>query len=89
MPNLLYRVRIESRVVPATGVTILRSESSNALVSDDLPTFGRPMMANLGSSSKPSASESSGRAATTASSKSPVPLPLIVEMQYGSPKPSA
>ncbi len=39
---------MESRVVPATGVTMCRSSPSSALVSDDLPTLGRPTIVMRG-----------------------------------------
>ena len=38
-------VSIESRVVPGTSETIVRSAPIKALKSDDLPTFGRPRIA--------------------------------------------
>ena len=81
MPYLLYRVCIESRVVPAMSVTMLRSSPNKALVIDDLPTLGRPTMVIRGRSSCCSACVSSGRAASMASIRSPVPLPDIELMQ--------
>ena len=72
---------MESRVVPAMSVTMLRSSPKRALVSDDLPTLGRPTMVMRGKSSSTSALASSGRAARMASIMSPVPLPDIELMQ--------
>ena len=79
---------MESRVVPAMGVTMFRSSPSRALVSDDLPTFGLPTMAKRGSpASGSSAPLSSGNCFTTSSRRSPVPLPVAEEMHIGSPRP--
>ena len=36
----------ESRVVPGIGLTMTRSDFVSALMMDDLPTFGRPTIAN-------------------------------------------
>ena len=57
----LDRVSIASRVVPATRQTITRSQPRNALTSDDLPTFGRPITARRTTSSSSSGSSSPGR----------------------------
>ena len=37
----------ESRVVPGMGLTMTRSDCVSALMSDDLPTLGRPTMASF------------------------------------------
>ena len=42
MPAMRTRSVSTSRVVPGTGVTMARSCSSSAFISDDLPTFGFP-----------------------------------------------
>ena len=44
-PSRSSTVSIESRVVPGTSETIVRSAPISALKSDDLPTFGRPRIA--------------------------------------------
>ena len=79
-----------SRVVPATSDTMERSPEVILFVSDDLPAFGRPMMATLteGSSSSSWGTSSSCSLATTSSSKSPVPWPCIDDTGHGSPSPS-
>ncbi len=70
--------------------TMERSSEVILFVSDDLPAFGRPMMATLteGSSSSSSGTSSSCSLATTSSSKSPVPWPCIDDTGHGSPSPS-
>jgi hypothetical protein len=81
---------IASRVVPATSETITRSWPRNALTSDDLPTFGRPMMASRTRSSSSAGEPSSGGSSSTRrSSRSPVPSPCAAETAIGSPSPSA
>ena len=50
-PSTSIGVSIASRVVPATSETITRSRPRNALTSEDLPTFGRPMTASRTTSS--------------------------------------
>ena len=79
-----------SRVVPATSETMERSFAVSLFVSDDLPAFGRPMMATLmpGSSSASAGSSTFFSSSTTASSKSPVPWPCIDDTGHGSPRPS-
>ena len=68
-----------SRVVPAISVTMFLSSPISVFKREDLPTFGRPIMANLGISSSSSSGVSS-RLFTTSSNNSPVPLPLIDEI---------
>ncbi len=82
------RVSIESRVVPAIGVTITRSSPSSRLSSDDLPTFGRPISASRVASSA-SALPVPGSRSTIRSSRSPVPRPWVADTGIGSPSPSA
>ena len=78
-----------SRVVPATSDTMERSLFVILFVSDDLPAFGRPMMATLMEGSSSSSGSSTVRSSfTTASSKSPVPWPCSDETGHGSPRPS-
>ena len=78
---------MESRVVPAMGVTMLRSTPVRALIIDDLPTLGRPTTAMRGRSE---VSSSLGfMSFTSSSSSSPVPEPFIPEIGYISPKPRA
>nr|GFD48497.1 hypothetical protein [Tanacetum cinerariifolium] len=90
-PKAEYLASIESRVVPAISVTMLRSSPSNRLTNDDLPTLGRPMMAMRGSSELGSSSPASSKWLTTASSNSPVPEPLAELMANTSvsPRPRA
>ena len=73
-PNLLYRVLIESLVVPGISVTMFLFSPINALIKEDFPAFGLPTTANLGTSSI--ISFSSLNSFTTSSSNSPVPKPL-------------
>jgi hypothetical protein len=40
----------ESRVVPGMGLTMTRSDLVRALIMEDLPTFGRPTIANFSGS---------------------------------------
>ena len=79
-----------SRVVPAVGSTTTRSDPASLFKSEDLPTFGLPRRATRrGPSGRASATaERSGRAASTASSRSPVPRPCRAEIGCGSPRPS-
>src|SRR5579884_894948 len=46
MPPMDTRSVTRSRVVPGMAVTMARSRSTSRLKSDDLPTLGRPTMAN-------------------------------------------
>ncbi len=65
-----------SRVVPGTGLTRARSSPSSALSSDDLPTFGRPMMASRSAfSSAGGSSSGGGSASSTLSRKAPTTIP--------------
>ena len=80
-------VSVVSRVVPAISETIARFTPLILLTSDDLPTFGLPIMATLITSSSSSSSSFSGRYLRTSSSKSPVPWPCAAETATGSPKP--
>ncbi len=88
VPSISIRVSIESRVVPATGLTIVRSVPSSAFSSDDLPTFGRPRIAIRGNSSALVPSPASPAWAVMRSSRSPVPRPWVAETAIGSPSPS-
>ena len=54
-PSTSIGVSIASRVVPAMSETITRSRPRNALTSEDLPTFGRPITASRTRSSSASA----------------------------------
>jgi len=63
--------------VPGISVTIYLSSPINAFIKDDFPALGRPTTAKRGNSCS-STSSLSGKAATSASSKSPVPLPFIL-----------
>ena len=63
---------MESRVVPAISVTICRSSPIKALIREDFPAFGRPIIAIRGNSSSSISTFSSGNVATILSSKSPV-----------------
>ena len=68
---------IASLVVPAISVTMYLCSPIKAFINEDLPAFGRPTTAKRGSSVFIS-SFSSGKQSINASSKSPVPLPLIL-----------
>ncbi len=72
---------MESLVVPAISVTILRSSPIKALIKDDLPTLGRPTTAILGVSSSKISNCSFLNLETKKSNKSPVPLPDVAEIQ--------
>ncbi len=74
-----------SRVVPATLVTMTRSSPRIRLTSEDLPTFGLPMMATL--SRVLLLLLLGGKCAKQASSRSPVPWPWTAETAMGSPRP--
>src|SRR5918992_5065322 len=91
-----------SRVVPASSKTTARSSPTSRLNRLDLPTFGRPTSANLGSSDSPSAisrptappaaslssaSGASGMRSATRSRSSPIPRPCCAETAIGSPSP--
>ena len=85
-PSNSIWVSIESRVVPATSVTITRSSPSSLFTSDDLPAFGRPITASRTVVS--ATSVDSGTRSAIASSRSPVPSPCAAETGIGSPRPS-
>ena len=80
------RVSIESRVVPATSVTITRSSPSSRFTSEDFPTFGRPISATRVASSRSATIR--GSRSTILSSRSPVPSPCVADTGMGSPRPS-
>ena len=71
-------VSVASRVVPGIGLTIARSCPTSLFSRLDFPAFGLPTMAILMLSSSSSAA-CSGKAATSASSRSPVPVPCTAE----------
>src|SRR5215208_3556986 len=56
VPSRSRSVSIESRVVPGISETIVRSWPTRALTSDDFPTFGRPTIATVPTSSSGSGS---------------------------------
>ena len=60
--------------MPGISVTIFRSSPKSVLQMVDLPAFGRPTKAILGTLSSVSTSPS-GNKGTRASNNSPVPLP--------------
>src|SRR5262245_9290056 len=95
-------VSIESRVVPGRSWTTDRSSPVSWLKRVDLPTLGRPTMATATPSGEPAPASgaagspapagsapgsASGRRATTASNRSPVPRPWSALTGYGSPRP--
>ena len=88
---------IESRVVPGWSNAISRSSPSSALISVDLPTFGRPTTATLtrlpgaDASASPSspAPASSTNGASACSTRSRTPSPWEAEIIIGSPSPSS
>jgi hypothetical protein len=47
-PSTRRNESVESRVVPGSSATMLRSSPSRAFSSDDLPTLGRPTIASRG-----------------------------------------
>ena len=67
---------------------MLRSSPKSAFVKDDFPTLGRPTMAIRGMSACSIAFSSLGKIFIKASSRSPVPLPVIAEIGKTSPKPN-
>ena len=78
-----------STVVPETSETTARCCWASLFSSEDLPTFGFPTIATRRgppTSSKLSRG-ASGRTASTASRRSPEPLPCMAETGYGSPSP--
>jgi hypothetical protein len=86
-PKALYLVLIASRVVPEMSVTMFRSWPVNALISEDFPTFGLPIIANF-IVSLLSSLLSIEIPSVIISSRSPVFLPTIAETSIGSPSPS-
>ena len=79
-PSNSSRVSIESRVVPATSETITRSVPRKRLTIEDLPTFGRPMIARrIASSSGSRLRVEPAAISATRSSRSPVPSPCVAE----------
>ena len=62
------------------------SSPTKAFIKEDFPTFGLPTIANLGRSDS-SLMGSGGNIYTTSSNNSPVPEPLIEDIQWYSPKP--
>ena len=81
-----------SRVVPATSLTMARGSLISALISDDLPTLGRPTMASrvgrAGRTSGSSCSTASPQSATMASRKSSRPRRCAAETGKTPAKPS-
>ena len=76
-------------MVPARSFTTARSEPTALFKSEDLPTFGLPMMATLlgPPNSCLATADTSGRTAMILSRTSATPLPCKAETGYGSPKP--
>ena len=83
--NLFYNGTIE-RSYKETSITCILSH--NTFKNDDFPTFGLPIIVNLGTWSSSLFSSSSGRCSTTLSRSSPVPLPLMADTLNISPSPS-
>ena len=71
---------MESRVVPAISVTMVRSSPTNAFISEDFPAFGRPTTAKRGKSSSISSLLSGLKKVSNLSRKSPVPSPFMAEI---------
>ena len=90
-PSKLRTVSTGSRVVPGISLTSARSSPSRALSSDDLPTFGRPMIASraVSSSAGSAPGRDSGRASIIRSIRSSTPIPCCAETITGSGKPSS
>ena len=81
-----------SRVVPEIGETTARSSAASRFSSDDLPTFGRPMMAmRIGplSSSSISIAESAGTISPMMSNSSSIPSPCSADSGSIRSKPSS
>ena len=80
----------ESRVVPGTSETIIRSSRSNRLTSDDLPAFGRPTIATAVSRCSGSwvTRGAFGTCARMASINSPTPTPCSALISTTASKPS-
>ena len=78
-----------SRVVPATASTTTRSPPANLFSRLDLPTFGRPTQCHPAQVRRagPRPPACTGSAASTASSRSPLPRPCSAETGNGSPRP--
>ena len=87
-PPTSIRVSTASRVVPGMGLTMARSSPTSLLSKEDFPAFGLPTMAILTESSS-MASTWAGKELTSASSRSPVPVPCMAETGYGSPRPNS
>ena len=78
-----------SLVVPARSFTTALSEPTALFRSEDLPTFGRPIIATRRGppNSCLATAETSGRTAITLSNRSATPLPCRAETGCGSPNP--
>ena len=92
-PSCSTSASIESRVVPATSETMLRSRPRSRFRRLDLPTLGRPTSATryTGFCAWRRSSSSvggAGKVAHIASSASATPLPWMPDMGNGSPRPS-
>mmetsp|Transcript_4880 Transcript_4880/g.10757 ORF Transcript_4880/g.10757 Transcript_4880/m.10757 type:complete len:253 (+) Transcript_4880:845-1603(+) len=86
---LMTRWSMTSRVVPAMSETMARSARARRLSSDDLPTFGFPRIAMRNGSSSSSSAPTAlcGRGLTSASIRSPIPVPCIPLTAKGVPMP--
>ena len=79
---------MESLVVPAISVTMVRSSPIKALTREDFPAFGRPTTDIRGKFSNSSDLSLSGlKWLNKRSKKSPVPEPFAADRTIGSPKP--
>ena len=77
-----------SLVVPDTSETTLRCVPTSRLNRLDLPTLGRPTIANRGSRIGSSTRGASGNSSRSRSKRSPAPFPCRAEIGNGSPSPS-
>ena len=89
LPSNSIRESTGSTVVPATSCTTERSSPVRRFNSELLPTFGLPTRATRRGPPVPEpSSETSGRTASTASSRSATPRPCIALTGWGSPSPN-
>ena len=84
-PSFSTGESIASLVVPGILLTISLSSPNILLISDDLPTFGLPIMATFIASSSSSSASSGGNSLITASRRSPSPSIWPAEIGIGSP----
>ena len=88
-PSSSKRTSTESRVVPATSETIIRSACAKVLINVDLPVLGRPTTAIfIASVEAREPSSSGGSFASIRAKRSSLLRFWWVEMNTGAPRPS-